>query len=177
MKRLIAFLPLIALALLAVIFAVYSLHRDPQVRPKALVGHPVPAVTLGALDGGAPVALAGLKGPVLVNFYASWCAPCRLEAPVLMGLKTEGVTIIGVAYKDDPAKSGAFLAELGNPYSQVLVDRDGRAGLEFGVTGVPETFLVGPDGVILDKISEPLTPASADALARKLSASDRSSRR
>lgn len=177
MKRLFAFLPLIVLAVLAVVFAVYSLHRDPQVRPKALVGHPVPAVTLADLDSGERVALGGLKGPVLVNFYASWCAPCRLEAPVLMGLKTEGVTIIGVAYKDDPDKTRGFLAELGNPYSQVLVDRDGRAGLEFGVTGVPETYLIGPDGVIVDKISEPLTDKTADALVRELSASDRSSRR
>lgn len=173
MKRLFAFAPLIVLILLAVVFAVYSLHRDPQVRPKALVGHPVPAVTLTPLDGGAPVALGGLKGPVLVNFYASWCLPCRQEAQVLMGLKIEGVTVIGIAYKDDPDKSRAFLAEVGDPYAQTLVDRDGRAGLEFGVTGVPETFLIGPDGVILDKISEPLTAASADALVRRLSASDR----
>lgn len=173
MKRLIALLPLIALVLLAIVFGVYSLRRDPQVRPRALVGHPVPAVTLVTLDNGQTVALAGLKGPVLVNFYASWCAPCRLEAPVLMGLKAEGITVIGVAYKDDPAASRAFLAELGNPYSQVLVDRDGRAGLEFGVTGVPETFLVGPDGVIQDKISNPLTADSADALAREISALDR----
>jgi cytochrome c biogenesis protein CcmG/thiol:disulfide interchange protein DsbE len=172
-KRVVAFAPLIVLVLLAIVFAGYSLHRDPQVRPKALVGHPVPAVTLVPLAGGAPVPLAGLKGPVLVNFYASWCVPCRVEAPVLMGLKTEGVTVIGVAYKDDPDNSRAFLAEMGAPYAQTLVDRDGRAGLEFGVTGVPETFLVGPDGIILDKISEPLTAESADALLRKLSASDR----
>ncbi len=173
MKRLFAFAPLIVLALLAVVFGVYSLHRDPQVRPRALVGHPVPAVTLTPLDGGAPVPLGGLKGPVLVNFYASWCAPCRLEAPVLMGLKTEGVTVIGIAYKDKTDATRAFLAELGDPYAQTLVDGDGRAGLEFGVTGVPETFLIGKDGVILDKISEPLTPASADKLARELSAADR----
>ncbi|MDQ0464916.1 cytochrome c biogenesis protein CcmG/thiol:disulfide interchange protein DsbE [Caulobacter ginsengisoli] len=173
MKRFFAFTPLIVLALLAGVFAVYSLHRDPQVRPRALVGHPVPAVTLVPLEGGAPVALGGLKGPVLVNFYASWCVPCRQEAQVLMGLKTEGVTVIGVAYKDEPDASRAFLAEVGNPYAQTLVDRDGRAGLEFGVTGVPETFLIGRDGIIRDKISEPLTVESADRLVRKLSASDR----
>lgn len=172
MKRLVALLPLIALVALAAVFGLYSLHRNPQVRPKALVGHPVPAVALAPLEGGAPVPLGGLKGPVLVNFYASWCLPCRQEATVLMGLKTEGVPIIGVAYKDEPAKSRAFLDEFGNPYAQTLTDRDGRAGLEFGVTGVPETFLVGPDGTILDKISEPLTPDSADALVRKLSAAD-----
>ena len=173
MKRLVAFLPLIALVVLAAVFGFYSLHRDPQVRPKALVGHPVPAVTLAQLDGGQPLPLGGLKGPVLVNFYASWCLPCRQEAAVLMGLKAEGIPIIGIAYKDDPAKSRAFLAEVGNPYAQTLTDRDGRAGLEFGVTGVPETYLVGPDGVILDKISEPLSDKTADALTREFSASDR----
>jgi cytochrome c biogenesis protein CcmG/thiol:disulfide interchange protein DsbE len=83
------------------------------------------------------------SGPRLINFYASWCAPCRVEAPQLMALKAQDVTLVGIAYKDEPARTQAFLAELGDPFAVKLVDRNGRAGIEFGVTGVPETFLVG----------------------------------
>jgi cytochrome c biogenesis protein CcmG/thiol:disulfide interchange protein DsbE len=74
------------------------------------------------------------------------------------------VRIVGVAWKDDPGKTRAFLARYGDPYQTIFVDRDGRAGIDFGVTGVPETYLVGPDGRILDKQAQPLTPADAEAL-------------
>lgn len=171
MKRWIAFLPLIALAALALLFVGYSLHRNPQVQPDALVGQPVPDLTLPALDGGRPVrlrqALAAGGGPVLVNLFASWCAPCELEHPALLALKSEGVRIVGVAYKDAPQNTQAFLGRLGDPFGQVLVDRDGRAGVEFGISGVPETFLVGADGVILAKHTGPLTPQTAEALLEK----------
>jgi len=104
---------------------------------------------------------------VLVNFFASWCAPCEIEHPELMRLKAAGVPIVGVAYKDAPENSTAFITKLGDPFRGKLIDRDGRAGLEFGVTGVPETFLIGSDGTILAKHSGPLTQADSEAMLAK----------
>jgi cytochrome c biogenesis protein CcmG/thiol:disulfide interchange protein DsbE len=168
-KRWIGFAPLIVLIGLAVLFAGYALKHDPRVQPDALVGKPVPAVVLPDLDTGAMVAVRETpSGPRLINFYASWCAPCRVEASQLMALKAQGVTVVGIAYKDEPARTQAFLAELGDPFAVKLVDRNGRTGIEFGVTGVPETFLVGADGVILAKHSGPLTDADVQVMLSKL---------
>ncbi len=165
MKRWLALLPMAGLAGLVAVFAGYGLRHDPHYRPDALVGRPLPDVTLPPLQGGAPVRLRQAAGGYsLVNFYASWCAPCLEEQPVLLGLKDEGVRIVGVAWKDDPAQTRQHLAQHGDPYALTLVDRDGRAGLDFGVSGVPETYLVGPDGTILAKVSQPLTPDSAEQL-------------
>ena len=159
MKRWLAFTPLIALVLLGVLFAGYSLKRNPQIQPSAMVGKPVPDLSLPLLETGQPAALrAAVQGPVLINFYASWCAPCELEAPALMRLKAKGVTILGVGYKDAPDNNRAFLARLGDPFAIRVLDRDGRAGLEFGVTGVPESYLVDAAGVITAKFTGELTP-------------------
>lgn len=159
MKRLLAFTPLIALALLAVLFAGYSLKRNPHIQPAAMVGHPVPDLILPMLETGRPTPIRqAITGPVLVNFYASWCAPCELEAPALMRLKAQGVTILGLGYKDAPENNRAFLGRLGDPYALRLLDRDGRAGLEFGVTGVPESYLVDAAGTIIAKYAGELTP-------------------
>ncbi len=141
MKRWIAVLPLAVLAALAAVF-VWRLRDGHEARyiPAALVGKPMPDETLPPLVGGAPTPLKGQVQPAtLVNFFASWCAPCLQEAPTLMALKAQGVRIVGVAWRDDPAKTQAMLAKLGNPFQAVLVDRDGHAGLDFGVSGVPET--------------------------------------
>lgn len=168
MNRWLAFAPLAVLAALALLFGLYGLNHDPKVEPRALVGKPLPEVSLPSLDDGRPVRLGdAAKGPVLVNVFASWCAPCEIEAPVLVELKRQGVRIVGIAYKDAPPNTEAFLARLGDPYESRLVDRDGRAGIELGVTGVPETYLVGPDGMILDKHSGPLTPEIARAMLAK----------
>ena len=168
MKRWLAFLPLVALALLAALFIGYSLKRNPQVQPSAMVGKPMPALSLPDLTTGRPVAMAeAARGPVLVNFFASWCAPCEIEHPELMRLQAGGVSIVGVAYKDAPENSTAFIGRLGDPFRVKLIDRDGRAGLEFGVTGVPETYLIGADGTILAKHSGPLTRADSEALLAK----------
>jgi cytochrome c biogenesis protein CcmG/thiol:disulfide interchange protein DsbE len=167
-KRWLAFLPLVALALLAALFIGYSLKRNPQVQPSAMVGKPMPALSLPDLTTGRPVAMAeAARGPVLVNFFASWCAPCEIEHPELMRLQAGGVPIVGVAYKDAPENSAAFIGRLGDPFRVKLIDRDGRAGLEFGVTGVPETYLIGSDGTILAKHSGPLTRADSEALLAK----------
>lgn len=167
MNRWLAFVPLAALLALGLLFGLYALNRNPQVQPQALVGKPVPTVSLPTLAEGQPVSLREMasEGPMIVNFFASWCAPCEIEHPVLMGLKGEPVRVVGIAYKDAPQNSQAFLDRLGDPFAEILVDRDGRAGVEFGVTGVPETFVVGRDGVILAKHTGPLTEGDARRLA------------
>ena len=167
MSRWLAFLPLVAILALGALFGLYALNRDPQVQPQALVGKAMPDLTLPSLEDGTPVRLrdAAAQGPILINFFASWCAPCEVEQPVLMQLKARNVRMIGIAYKDAPPKTQGFLSRLGDPFSQRLVDRDGRAGIEFGVTGVPETYLISPDGKVLAKHTGPLSAADAQAFA------------
>jgi cytochrome c biogenesis protein CcmG/thiol:disulfide interchange protein DsbE len=151
-----------------VVFAGYALHHNPQVIPRATVDKAAPNVALPTLDGApaAPIRMA-MKGPTLVNFFASWCVPCAEEAPALAALKAEGVPIVGVAWKDDPAKTRAFLDRYGDPYQVLFVDRDGRAGIDFGVTGAPETYAVGADGRIADKEAGAITAADAEAMLRR----------
>ena len=107
---------------------------------------------------------AAAKGPALVNFYASWCAPCAAESPALLALKDEGVRIVGVAYKDDPSASRGFLQRLGDPYAVKLVDPKGAAGIELGLTGVPETYAVDANGIIRAKRAAPIDAVDAEAL-------------
>ncbi len=168
MSRLAALAPLAAFVVLIAIFAGYSLRHDPKVTPMALVGKPLPAVVLAPPTGGAARPLRSIvRGPVLVNFFASWCAPCAEEAPVLAALRVEGVRIVGVDYKDKPADAAAYLSRFGNPYETVLADPDGRAGIDFGITGVPETYAVDRTLIIRAKKAEPITAADAEALLRK----------
>jgi cytochrome c biogenesis protein CcmG/thiol:disulfide interchange protein DsbE len=168
-KRWLALLPLVVLIALGALFGLYALKRNPEVQPQALVGKPVPNVSLPTLAEGQPESLKEMasEGPMLVNFFASWCAPCEIEHPVLMGLKGQPVRLVGIAYKDAPQNTQAFLGRLGDPFNTILVDRDGRAGIEFGVTGVPETYLVGRDGIIQAKHTGPLTEPEAQALAAR----------
>lgn len=165
MSRWVALLPLAVLVALATLFAGYALHHDPHVNPAALVGRAAPDERLPPLEGGAPQPLrAAAQGPVLVNFYASWCAPCVQEAPALMALKAQGVPVIGVAWKDTPEKARAFLREHGDPFVARFLDQSGRAGVDFGVSGVPETFAIDARGVIRAKQISPLTPDMAETL-------------
>lgn len=162
MSRWFAVIPLVVLAALAVLFVGWSLKRDPSVKPEVLVGQPVPETVLPMLSGtqAGPGHLdlktAGVGRPMLINVFASWCTPCRAEHPRLMALKERGVAVVGVAWKDDPVATRAFLDELGNPYSMVLVDRDGRGGLDLGITGAPETFAVDARGKVVAKFAGPL---------------------
>ena len=168
MSRWLAILPMVALLALGGLFYFYALKRDPQVQPQALVGKMVPDLTLPTLVEGQPVRIRELAagGPMVLNLFASWCAPCEIEHPILMGLRGQGVRVVGIAYKDAPPNAQAFLTRLGNPYATVLVDRDGRAGVELGVTGVPETFVIGRDGNVLAKHTGPLDQAEAERLGK-----------
>ena len=165
MRRLAAFAPLAALIMAIALFAGWSLKHGPQVTPMAMVGKPLPNLVLAQLDaaGRDPLRVAA-RGPALVNFYASWCAPCAQESPALLALKAEGVRIIGVAYKDEPSASRGFLQRLGDPYAVKLVDPDGTAGIEFGVTGVPETYAIDAQGIIRAKRAAPIDAADAEVL-------------
>lgn len=158
MRRLLFLVPLAIFAALAVWLYV-GLGGDPARIPSPLVGQPAPAFAVDGLE------TADLEAPALVNIFASWCVPCRAEHPLLTRLAEEGVAIYGIAYKDKPEAANAFLAELGNPYRRVGFDEDGEAGVEWGVTGVPETFVLDAEGVVVFKQTGPLTP---DAVRRDL---------
>ena len=168
-------LPLIVFALLAALFWLRLGDGDPSRIPSALIGHPAPQVALPALTGlnndGTEVpglAPSMFKGKVtLVNVWASWCIPCHDEAPLLTELaKDKRLQMIGINYKDTPDNARRFLGRYGNPYAAVGADHNGRASIEWGVYGVPENFIVGPEGTILYKLVGPILPENIDAVLR-----------
>ncbi|MFY0632587.1 MAG: DsbE family thiol:disulfide interchange protein [Vannielia sp.] len=130
--------------------------------PSTFIGRPAPGLELAALGAEPELTRemldgAGLK---LVNFWASWCAPCRVEHPNLVALAQAGVPVYGINYKDDPEKAADFLAELGNPYAAIGADTQGRNGFGWGVYGVPETYLIDGEGKILLRVAGPVTARS-----------------
>jgi cytochrome c biogenesis protein CcmG, thiol:disulfide interchange protein DsbE len=161
MRRLLYLLPLAAFAAVAIWFAV-GLTRDPAKLPSALLDRPMPEFALPALAGTDTPALAtaNLKGKVaLVNVFASWCIPCRAEHPLLMTMSRDpAIVVYGISYKDHAEDSVRFLRELGNPYAAIGHDLDGRIGIDWGVYGVPETFVIDRDGRIRHKHIGPITP-------------------
>ena len=151
--------PLIGFVLLVVLLAV-GLNLDPSDVPSPLVGKPAPMFSLAKLDAQAEVfSPKDMLGKVwLLNVWASWCTACRQEHPVLMDLaKTNVVPIIGLDYKDAPEDGLKWLARHGDPYQLAVIDRDGRIGIDFGVYGVPETFLIDKTGKIRFKQIGPVT--------------------
>jgi cytochrome c biogenesis protein CcmG/thiol:disulfide interchange protein DsbE len=159
-KRLFFLIPVLIFVGLAVLLYVGLFQGPPSLLPSPLVGKPAPDIALPALDSQAANfsrAELGQGRPVIINFWASWCAPCRIEHSTLESLAARnGVTLYGVAYKDEPEKSRAFLSELGNPFAKIDTDRDGRVAIDWGVTGVPETFVVDGKGVIRVHYAGPL---------------------
>ena len=150
---------------------------DPSRLPSALIGQSAPPLTLAGLDGGAGLSDADLRqGHVsVINVFGSWCEPCHLEHPYLMALaadpalKAKGVAIFGVAQKDLPENVRRLLGAKGDPYAKVGLDPDGRAGIDWGVYGVPETFIVRGDGTIAYKVIGPMTAEASRARSSRRS--------
>ncbi len=161
--------PAVFLGLAALFY--FGMHRDnPDELPSAAVGRAAPVVTLENFEGLETFTDADLRdGSVkLVNFWASWCGPCRAEHPTLMQLQAEGLDIYGVNYKDVPANGAAFLEELGNPYTKGGADALGKMALNWGLYGVPETYLVDGDGTVLARVAGPLVQRELNERLRPL---------
>ena len=168
MRRIVvAAIPLVLFGALAAVFLTQLVSgKDTSIIPSALIGKPAPTLALAPLDGairaGQPVPAlntAAIKGKLtLVNVWASWCVPCRQEHPVILGLAQDPrLNVVGINYKDKNDAALAFLGELGNPFRAIGVDPKGAAAIDWGVYGIPESFLVGPDGTILFKQVGPFT--------------------
>ncbi|HEY2134536.1 MAG TPA: DsbE family thiol:disulfide interchange protein [Xanthobacteraceae bacterium] len=173
--RLTVLVPLVLFLALAALFFVRLYAGDPSHIPSALIGQPAPATNLppvgGLLRDGQPVpgvASADFSGAVTVmNVWASWCIPCHDEAPLLVRLaEDKRIRVIGLNYKDQPENARRFLGRYGNPYAASGADISGRAAIEWGVYGVPETFIVGRDGKIAYKVVGPITPDNLDTIVR-----------
>jgi cytochrome c biogenesis protein CcmG, thiol:disulfide interchange protein DsbE len=169
-RSLLSALPLIGFVVLAGLFLymfVGRQGRDPSVLPSPLIGRAAPTFVLEALPGSGKPGLsdADLRQghTTIVNLFASWCGPCRVEHPSLRALadnpllKDKGVRLVGVAYKDEPANALKFLSSEGDPYAAIGMDLKGRAAIDWGLTGVPETFVVRGDGTIAYKYTGPIT--------------------
>lgn len=146
--RLKLFLPLILFGILA-IFLVRGLQLDPKALPSALIDQPLPEFSLTALGSGEPLDRSAVIGQVaLFNVWATWCVSCRVEHPYLTQLAQQGVAIYGINYKDEDQAALQWLQELGDPYIASIADRQGTLGLDLGVYGAPETYLIDASGVV-----------------------------
>lgn len=166
-SRMWALLPIGLFIALAGLFmwAMFGQRVDKHASP--LIGKPAPTFILPAIQGG-DLDLSKYRGrPIILNFYASWCAPCRVEHPQLMQLaKDNRFVVLGLAYRDEPVKTAAFLDELGNPFVQSGIDRQGAVGVQFGLAGVPETYVIGADGTVLFRHQGEVTPKVAGELVK-----------
>ena len=161
-RRLLFVIPVAAFLALAAVIAAYMLSgTDPRVVPSALLNKPVPTFVLPALDGRERgLTTADLKGRVaVVNVFASWCVPCLAEHPQIMALAADkDLALVGINYKDKAADAEGWLKRLGDPFRQIGADRDGRVSIDWGVYGVPETFVIDRGGTIRYKHVGPITP-------------------
>ncbi len=174
-RRLLVLAPLALFLALALLFVFRLYSGDPSLIPSALIGHPAPQTPLPPVAGlerdGKPVPgidAAHFKGAVtVVNVWASWCVPCRDEAPLLVKLAQDSrLRVIGINYKDDPDNARRFLGRYGDPYAATGADENGRAAIEWGVYGVPETFVVGKDARIAYKLVGPITADNIEAVLK-----------
>jgi cytochrome c biogenesis protein CcmG/thiol:disulfide interchange protein DsbE len=167
MKRAALFLVPLALFVLLTAFLLRGLWLNPREVPSPLIGKPAPQFTLPKLTADAQFGSKDLLGQVWIfNVWASWCTPCRVEHPLFNQLAAQKlVPIVGLNYKDTPQAAKRWLAELGDPYQLIVVDSDGRVGIDYGVYGVPETFVIDKKGVIRHKHIGPVTP---EAMQKKI---------
>jgi cytochrome c biogenesis protein CcmG/thiol:disulfide interchange protein DsbE len=174
-RRVAVLVPLALFLGLALLFAIRLYSGDPATIPSALIGHPAPPTSLPPVAGlardGMPVPgldPAAFRGEVSVlNVWASWCVPCHDEAPLLLRLaQDKRIRIVGINYKDQPENARRFLGRYGDPYAANGADENGRAAIEWGVYGVPETFVVGRDARIAFKLIGPITPDNLDAVLK-----------
>ena len=151
--------PPLLFAALAGLFYFGMFRDDPDALPSARIGQPAPPVVLTQLGPDPAFTDETLRetGVKLVNYWASWCAPCRVEHPNLTQLAEEGIPIYGINYKDDAAKALAFLEELGNPYEAMGADPSGRTAIVWGLSGVPETYVIDGEGNIVLRFAGPIT--------------------
>ena len=165
-RRIVVLLPLVLFLGIALLFLFRLGAGDPSIIPSALIGHPAPQTPLPAVAGlsrdGAPIPgidPASFKGAVtIVNVWASWCVPCHDEAPLLMKLSQDSrLRLVGINYKDEADNARRFLGRYGDPFAATGADESGRAAIEWGVYGVPETFIVGRDARIAYKLVGPIT--------------------
>jgi cytochrome c biogenesis protein CcmG, thiol:disulfide interchange protein DsbE len=173
-RPLASFLPLAIFLALAGLFvwAMFGQRVDKKASP--LIGKQSPNFTLPTLNGGNVDMVAFRGKPIILNFYASWCAPCRVEHPQFLQLaKDPRFVVLGVAYRDDPVKTAAYLDELGNPFVQTGIDRQGAVGVQFGLAGVPETYVIGADGKVLLRHQGEVTAKVAGDIARLAAGSSR----
>ena len=157
-----AVVPPVVFAGLAVLFFVGMHREDPEALPSTRIGQEAPPLSVVAFGDGPQTTDAVLRsGEVsLVNFWASWCAPCRAEHPQLEALATEGIPIHGLNFKDKPENAARFLAELGDPFATMAADPEGRTALDWGVYGVPETYVIDGAGNVVLRFAGPIMPAT-----------------
>ena len=174
-RRIAVLVPLAVFLALVLLFLFRLSSGDPSLIPSALIGHPAPQTNLPPVAGlerdGAPVPgidPANFKGAVtVVNVWASWCVPCHDEAPLLMQLARDSrIRVVGINYKDQPDNARRFLGRYGNPFVASGADANGRAAIEWGVYGVPETFIVGRDGRVAYKMVGPITPENLERVMK-----------
>lgn len=164
-------LPLLILAALALAFwAALQREEAPKGSDAPLIGKPAPALALPPVEGRqAPAFDAALLqdgGAKVVNIWATWCAPCRVEHPLLMDMKSQGIAIHGLLYKDTSEKAVIYLAEMGDPYLALGIDASGMASIQWGISGVPETFVIDGQGIVRAKVAGPLDAHLIDTVIK-----------
>ena len=171
MNRIVFLIPLFVILGFGALF--YSGLKDSNdEQPTALAGRDIPNFPddiIEGFSGGDPLQIVSENSVVLVNFWASWCAPCRAEHPNLEIIREEGTPIIGINYKDQPENASKFLNEMGNPYESIRADSSGRNAIDWGVAGVPETFFV-KDGKVVDRHTGPILDRNIDEIRAKIKA-------